>query len=525
MTSSFFSLFVSFQVVAAAAVAGLVLASSVFRKLSSSARLRLHYGGLVMVFAAPLSLLFRPAPRLFEPVVKVWSAPLRHAGGAAAPVHAQSFVRVGEAVSINADHLFLFVLGVCAGSILLAAAYLLRGQWQVRRVLRRAFVFKSIGRVRVLICDECKIPFSYRGWKFAYAVLPSYLVNDPRSLRLALAHEIQHHRQGDTISVYPRLLLSALGALNPFVHFWNRWIDEVQEFACDEILVGRQNLQAREYARCLIQVAETAWVREKVPAGATGMILLNRGQLLNRRIQTMFQEPQFHGRWAWAVPLALVGAMIGVTAYAAKGLVQDRRVTMAQAQELLKNAKSEWPVRLNQDVLYWLNQYAGTIEGRAQSRETLRRMETYRGMIDAKIKAYRVPAELAAIPFTESGYRNLPESGRRGVGAGLWMFIAATARHFGMHVDETLDERLNEEKETEAAMRYLLANKLLFDDWELSILAYNAGEGKVREERERLGVDDAWELVEKGRFARETRDYLPKLNAAILIINNPSLLD
>jgi hypothetical protein len=525
MMSSFFSLFVSFQVVAAVAVVGLALVLNFSRKLSSSAELRLHYGCLAFVFAAPLSCFLHPAPRLFEPVVKVWNAPLKNAGAGVVPVHGRGLLQVNEMVSINADYLFLFALGVCAGSVFLGAAYLLRGQWQVRRLLRRSFVFKRIGRVNVLISDECKIPFSYRGWKFAYAVLPAYLVNEPQSLRLALAHELQHHRQSDTIMVYPRLMLSALGVLNPFIYFWNRWIDEVQEFACDEILVGRQNLQAREYARCLIQVAETAWVQGRVPAGATGMILLSRGQLLNRRIQTMFQEPKFHGRWAWALPLALVGIMIGATAYAAKGLVQDRRVTMAQAQELLKNTKSELPVRVNQDVLYWLNYYVGTPEGRAQSREALRRMEIYRGMISAKIKAYHVPAELMAIPFTESGYRNLPESHRNGVGAGLWMFIAATARHFGMQVDKTIDERLIEEKETEAAMRYLLANKLLFNDWELSVISYNCGERKVQEERDRLGIDDAWELVEKGRFARETREYLPKLNAAILIINNPALLD
>lgn len=525
MMFSFFSLFVSFQVSTAAAVIGLILVLSVFRKLSSSAELRLHYGCLAFVFAAPLSGLFRSAPRLFEPVVKVWSAPLKNAGLGVTPIHRQGLLQVSDTVSINADYLFLFVLGVCAGSVLLGAAYLLRGQWRVRRILRRAFVFKRIGRVNVLISDECKIPFSYRGWKFAYAVLPAYLVSDPQSLRLALAHELQHHRQSDTIMVYPRLLLSALGVLNPFVYFWNRWIDEVQEFACDAILVGRQNLRAREYARCLIQVAETAWVHEEVPACATGMLLLNRGQLLNRRIQSMFQEPKFHGRWAWALPLALVGAMIGATAYAAKGLVQDRRVTMAQAQELLKNTKSELPVRMNQDVLYWLNYYVGTPEGRQQSKEALRRMDAYRGMIGAKIKTYHVPAELMAIPFIESGYRNLPESHRNGVGAGLWMFIASTARHFGMQVDETIDERLIEEKETEAAMRYLLANKLLFNDWELSIISYNAGERKVQEERGRLGIDDAWELAAKGRFLRETREYLPKLNAAILIINNPSLLE
>lgn len=523
---TFFSWFLSLQLVCVAAVVGLLVVNFAFAKLSASVRLKIHYGCLCLVFVAPLVFGFLGSTPGFEPVVKVWSGRSDVSLASTTPAAVRSdYMNVGSSVSLDAGNVFLFVFGLCFGAVVFAFVYLLRGQLAVHRLLRRAWTFKSIGRVRVVISEDCKIPFSYRTLLFAYAVLPSYLVTDRVSFSLALAHELQHHRQRDTLWVYPRILLRAFGVLNPFVYVWNLVIDEIQEFACDEALVGRRNLVARDYARCLIQVAETAWVEETVPAGATGMILLNHGQLLNRRIQSMFQEPKFHGRFAWAIPLMLVGALIGATAFAAQSVVHDRRVTMAQAQELLRNSKSGIPVRVNEDVLKWLNHFVGTPEGRQTAKDALKRMEIYRAMISSKIKDYHVPAELMAIPLIESCYKNLPETNRNGVGAGLWMFIASTARHFGMRVDEIVDERLNEEKETEAAMRYLLGNKLLFDDWELSIIAYNAGERKVQDEIDRLNTRDAWELVEKGNFRKETRDYLPKLNAAILIMNSPSLVD
>lgn len=522
---TFFSWFLSLQLVCGAAVMGLFAVDFAFAKLSAAGRLKLHYGCLCLVFLIPLGSEFFQVSPSFEPIVKVWNAHQAYPSASVSPSADLGVVNVGKSVSLNAWNLNLFLYGLCFGAVVFAIFNLLRGQVLVHRLLRRAFLYKSAGRVRVVISEDCRIPFSYRTWSYAYAVLPSYLVEDRRNLSLALAHELQHHRQGDTLWVYPRMMLSAIGVLNPFMYLWNRKIDEIQEFACDEALVGRQSFVVRDYARCLIQVAETAWIEESVPAGATGMILLSHGQLLNRRIQRMFQEPKFHGKFAWALPLMLVGALIGATAFAAKGVVHDRRITMSQARELLRNTKTGLPVRVNEDVLKWLNHYVGTPEGRQTAKEGLRRMEIYREMIGEKIKAYHVPSDLMAIPLIESCYKNLPDPNRHGVGAGIWMFIASTARHFGLRVDEIVDERLNEEKETEAAMRYLLGNKLFFDDWELSIIAYNAGERKVRDEMNRVNTRDAWELVSRGNFSKETRDYLPKLNAAILIMNSPHLVE
>jgi len=211
---------------------------------------------------------------------------------------------------------------------------------------------------------------------------------------------------------------------------------------------------------------------------------------------------------------------MGVTAWAAKNLVQDRRVSMAQAQVMLKNAqsKSGFPVVVNDLVLKQLNRYIGTPEGREYMRASLQRMESYRSLVEGKIKQYGAPEELMAVPIVESGYQNLKENGKAGRGAGLWMFIKPTAHRFGLSVDSP-DQRLNESLLTDAAMRYLLSNYLRFNDWPLAVLGYNVGEQGVEDAMEDTGARDAWTLIRGGH--ENDRDYLPSVMAAILIMRNP----
>lgn len=345
---------------------------------------------------------------------------------------------------------------------------------------------------------------------------------------MALAHELQHHRQRDTHWAYAILLVRAVCFFNPFVHLWNRWLGEIQEFACDEALAGRRGFNSQVYARCLIEVAETAWVQAEVPEGATGMILLSRGQLLNRRIRVMFKDKQTSSAWTGAVSFALIAALMTGTALAAKNLVQDRRVTLAQAKEwAAKSAPkgAEFPIVINEEVLKYLNHFVGTVEGRERMRTSLRRMQPYRVLVEAKIAEYNVPPELMAIPIIESGYQNLEDRNVEGWGAGLWMFIESTARAYGLSVSAQRDERLDEAKETDAAMRYIVANHARFSDWRLAVLAYNAGENALQKAIFATGSRDPWVLVRSRSLSEEARNYLPKLMAAIVIMRNPSTVE
>ncbi len=524
-----FSFLLTFNLVAAAAVTCLILLAPLMRRITAGRRLTIHYATLAFAFIVSTGVTLKGGGEIFEPVVKVWSAAATSgpAFGASAEHGALQVHR--HALPVPADYFFLFSVGLAAGAGFVGLFYVLRGARQISRMLRRAHALRRLGRVRVLISDEVDIPFSYRSPRFAYVVVPQYLITNANSLRLTIAHELQHHRQRDTRWAYALLLTRAVCFMNPFVHFWNHWIGELQEFACDEALVGRHGALKQDYARCLIEVAETAWVHGSVPAGATGMILLNRGNLLNRRIQVMFKEKSNTGKGkvAGLTAFAMIASLLTATAFATKNLVQDRRVTLAQAQRMnsATSKESAFPVVVNDEVLKFLNHYIGTPDGREKMRIALRRLESYRPMVEAKIADYDVPTELLAIPLIESGYQNLPDRNKEGYGAGLWMFIASTAKAYGLKVEGHVDQRLDEALLTDAAMRYLLANRLRFKDWPLSVLAYNAGESSIQQAINESGTRDAWSLVRDSRLSTESKNYLPKLMAAILIMRNPSSVD
>ena len=127
-----------------------------------------------------------------------------------------------------------------------------------------------------------------------------------------------------------------------------------------------------------------------------------------------------------------------------------------------------------------------------------------------------------AVALVESGYQNLPPRDGKPWGAGIWMLITNTAKNYGLKVNSTIDERLNIEAETDAAMRLLTANKMRFKDWSLSLMAYNMGEGAVQNAINKTGSKDAWELIRAGYEG--DKNYLAKVMAVVLILENPSYL-
>ena len=222
------------------------------------------------------------------------------------------------------------------------------------------------------------------------------------------------------------------------------------------------------------------------------------------------------------VAMALV---LGGAAFASQGLVQDRRVTMIEAKRWRMNARAatggDFPVVVNERVVKQLNRFVGTPEGRESMREALSRMEGVRATLEQKFAEYQAPTELMAVPLIESAYKNLSEteSGTPMKSAGLWQFVPETARHFGLRVDSQKDERLDVALETDAGLRLLEADRLRFRDWQLSILAFNAGENKVQHGIDATGSRDAWTLIKAGHEG--DKDYLAKVMAAILIMRNP----
>ena len=141
-------------------------------------------------------------------------------------------------------------------------------------------------------------------------------------------------------------------------------------------------------------------------------------------------------------------------------------------------------------------------------------------MVVNELSRRHMPTEIALLPFVESAYRNAAYS--HAGAAGMWQFIPATGRRFGLHRTRSYDARLDPKKATKAALSYLQTlNRQFKGDWLLSLAAYNCGEYRVHREiannRRRGMRTDYWSL----NLPRETRQYVPRLLAFKEIFRNP----
>ncbi|MGH7807415.1 MAG: LysM peptidoglycan-binding domain-containing protein, partial [Thermodesulfobacteriota bacterium] len=122
------------------------------------------------------------------------------------------------------------------------------------------------------------------------------------------------------------------------------------------------------------------------------------------------------------------------------------------------------------------------------------------------------------LAMIESGFNVRAKSHMGAVGP--WQFISSTAKRYGLRVDSWVDERMDPEKSTIAAANYLRDLYNMFQSWELAAAGYNCGEERVQAAIDRFQVYDFWEISEH-TLPRETKDYVPKLMAALIIAKNP----
>jgi len=153
--------------------------------------------------------------------------------------------------------------------------------------------------------------------------------------------------------------------------------------------------------------------------------------------------------------------------------------------------------------------------------ESYQRSGMYRGEIVEALKDAGLPEELSWLPLIESGFKVRALSRSRALG--LWQFIPSTGYKFGLKRNTWIDERLDPEKSTEAAIAYLKELHQMFGDWATVLAAYNCGEGSVarviREQKVDY-LDNFWDFYE--RLPRETARYFPRFLAVLAIIRDPA---
>nr|MBL0712973.1 LysM peptidoglycan-binding domain-containing protein [Desulfobacterales bacterium] len=124
------------------------------------------------------------------------------------------------------------------------------------------------------------------------------------------------------------------------------------------------------------------------------------------------------------------------------------------------------------------------------------------------------------LPLIESGFNVRALSRARALG--LWQFIPSTGYKFGLNRDQFIDERMDPEKATKAAIAYLKELHNIFGDWTTVLAAYNCGEGRVLRTIRTQNVnylDNFWDLYE--RLPRETARYVPRFLATLHILSAP----
>ena len=181
--------------------------------------------------------------------------------------------------------------------------------------------------------------------------------------------------------------------------------------------------------------------------------------------------------------------------------------------------QSEIPLTINDDVKKQIKRYQ-----RGERRffiESYRRSGMYRPLIQEELRKAGLPEELSWLPLVESGYKFKALSSARALG--LWQIIPSTGYKFGLKRDHWIDERMDHEKSTKAAIAYLKELHGIFGDWLTVLAAYNCGEGRVLRviSRQHMNyLDNFWDLYRQ--LPVETAQYVPRFLAVLHIINDPA---
>ena len=183
-------------------------------------------------------------------------------------------------------------------------------------------------------------------------------------------------------------------------------------------------------------------------------------------------------------------------------------------------------------VQYYVDFFASRMHDRFQI--WLTRMPRYEGYARERLVAHGLPGDMVYLALIESGFSSSAVS--RAAAVGMWQFMPATGRGYGLRIDSWVDERRDPIKATDAAARHLQDLTTRFGSHYLAAAAYNAGAGRVGRSLTRMNAtmgesdepmdlssDEAFfSLADSRLIVQETRDYVPKLIAAALIAKTPT---
>lgn len=180
----------------------------------------------------------------------------------------------------------------------------------------------------------------------------------------------------------------------------------------------------------------------------------------------------------------------------------------------LKRMPTAMEMPWNEVVQKFIDRYSGKL--RHSVSYILGASNFYMPIFEQALEVYGLPLELKYLPVIESALN--PNAVSRVGATGLWQFMAATGKRYGLKLNSMIDERRDPVKASYAAAHYLSDLYAIFEDWNLVIAAYNAGPNNIQKAIQRAGgVKDYWQIYPY--LPTETRGYVPAFIAANYIMN------
>lgn len=155
------------------------------------------------------------------------------------------------------------------------------------------------------------------------------------------------------------------------------------------------------------------------------------------------------------------------------------------------------------------------IYGQTMTSLIVKRANRYFPRLVEILKENNMPEDLIYLAVAESSLDINALSPAKA--AGIWQFMAATGRQYGLEVNDDVDERYDPEKETVAACRYLRDAYSKYHNWATVCASYNAGTGRISSELSSQQVNNSFDL----RLVSETSRYVFRIIAYKLFLENP----
>lgn len=455
----------------------------------------------------------------FQPILKNASASFlqRHAT-------LNSQVEVLQSTFYLPDINTLFSAAILIGLVTLLIKYI-KAILALRKLTKNAYCQRKIKNIHILFSETTAIPFCWSSIYSHFVILPStnVFLKKNINLKLAIRHELQHIRQGDTYWLHFIAIIKLFCFWNPWMKYWSHWFSELQEFACDESLILHKKTARSIYAQCLIDIAAATLSKTTLPQGALGIIGLSKNyhSILNRRVTMLFDYKNLRKKKISLIcAYAACFLTAGSVAYALDNSSANQSMTTKELSALVK--KSHLQIAITPEILSEVNNIRSNEQARSFILSSLERMKKYQPYINVQLKNNAMPNSLMALPLVESGYNVEAKSAM--LATGIWQFIPSTAKNFNLTINSRRDDRLDTKLSTQAALNYLKALYLQFHDWKLAVIAYEIGENNTEQLINTVRSRDAWVLARSPSAPKNLKKFLAMFQAAVIIINNPELV-